>query len=184
MVDEHPQNPEQALPHIGRPDVGVPLSQTTEQSPRTPGNEAEPQHETREHPPETQDTSLDGAISGLRKKLRLPKKQKTTKMPQVRDEVSVRVEQIMEEGLKEAFQELTPVQRQEFKIKGEETALKIRDILRASHVRVKRIFQLLFEWLKMLPGINRFFLEQEAKIKADKIMTMREQAKAADIKKK
>ena len=32
---------------------------------------------------------------------------------------------VMEEGLKEAFQELNTIQRQEFKIKGEETALQI-----------------------------------------------------------
>ena len=36
--------------------------------------------------------------------------------------------------------------------------------------KAKKIFQLILEWLKLLPGINRFFLEQEAKIKTDRII--------------
>ncbi|PIR76587.1 MAG: hypothetical protein COU32_01275 [Candidatus Magasanikbacteria bacterium CG10_big_fil_rev_8_21_14_0_10_42_10] len=118
---------------------------------------------------------LDETIEALRTKLGRQKKQKPTKIPQVRDEITVKVEKIMEEGIADAFKELGPIERQEFKIKGEETALQIRELLKATHVKIKKIFRLLFEWLKMLPGINRFFLEQEAKIKADKIMSLQEQ---------
>jgi hypothetical protein len=90
----------------------------------------------------------------------------------VRDEVVLRIEKIMEDGVGDAFQRLSPTARQEFKIKGEQTALKIREILQSSHIKVKKIFQLILEWLKMLPGVNRFFLEQEAKIKTDHIITL------------
>lgn len=113
-------------------------------------------------------------IETLKRKLKKPKKQKPTKVPQVRDELTIRVEKIMEEGLGDAYRELTPVQKQEFKLKGEETAYGIRQLLGATRVKVKSIFKLLVEWLKILPGVNRFFLEQEAKIKADKIMTLHE----------
>lgn len=115
---------------------------------------------------------LEETISGLKNKLRSTKK-KPTIIPTVRDALTVEVEKVMEEGLKDAFKELTPIQRQEFKIKGEQTATQIRDLLRATHVKVKKIIRLIVEWLKMLPGINRFFLEQEAKIKADKIMALK-----------
>jgi hypothetical protein len=115
---------------------------------------------------------LEEAISGLKKTLRSSKK-KPHIIPNVRDAVTVEVEKIMEDGLKDAFRELTSLQKQEFKIKGEETAYKIRDLLRATHIKIKKIIRLLIEWLKMLPGINRFFLEQEAKIKADKIMALK-----------
>lgn len=90
----------------------------------------------------------------------------------VRDEVVLRIEKIMEDGVGDAFQRLSPTARQEFKIKGEQTALKIRVLLKSSHVKVKKIFQLILEWLKILPGVNRFFLEQEAKIKTDHIITL------------
>jgi len=115
---------------------------------------------------------LEESIGSLKKKLRSSKK-KPNIIPNVRDALTVEVEKVMEEGLKDAFKELNPLQRQEFKIKGEQTAYKIRDLLRATHVKVKKIIKLIMEWLKMLPGINRFFLEQEAKIKTDKIVALK-----------
>ena len=115
---------------------------------------------------------LDEALDSIKDKFKKGKKGKPTSVPQVRDELTVQVEQIMEEGLKDAFVELTPIQRQEFKIKGEKTAIEIRNLMRGTHVKIKKIFRLLFDWLKLLPGINKFFLEQEAKIKADKIMSL------------
>lgn len=90
----------------------------------------------------------------------------------IRDDVVVRIEKIMEDGIGDAFNRLSPTARQEFKLKGEQTAIKIRTLLKSSHIKVKKIFQLIFEWLKLLPGVNRFFLEQEAKIKTDHIITL------------
>lgn len=114
------------------------------------------------------------AIEGITAKLRKPKKKHANldTVHIVRDELTKEVEHIMEEGLKDAFKELSPTEAQAFKIKGEETAREIRQLLKSTKVKIKKIFQLLFEWLKLLPGINTFFLEQEAKIKADKIMTL------------
>lgn len=117
--------------------------------------------------------AVEDAVQALKRALGMKKRQNRKHIPQVRDEMTVKIESIMEEGLKEAFQELTPVQAQEFKIKGEETALKIQETLRSTRVRVKKIFQLLFDWLRILPGVNRFFLEQEAKIKTDKIIALK-----------
>jgi len=138
---------------------------TPEQPERAP--ESEPQQTGQEN-------FLDETIEGLKSKLRKPKKQKPTQIPQVRDELTVKVEKIMEEGLADAFNELSPIERQEFKIKGEETALQIRELLKATHIKIKKVFKLLFAWLKILPGVNRFYLEQEAKIKADKIVSLHE----------
>jgi hypothetical protein len=157
-IEKRPLNPEEIKQHI----ESVP-------SP-------EQQFETREQEPMQIETKSEGfleeAISGLKKKLRSSKK-KPTAVPIVRDALTMEVEKVMEDGLKDAFKELTPIQRQEFKIRGEQTATQIRDLLRATHVKIKKIIRLLIEWLKMLPGINRFFLEQEAKIKADKIVALK-----------
>jgi len=115
---------------------------------------------------------LEEGIDSLTSKLKKTKK-KPTQIPQVRDEMAVQIEKIMEEDLGEAFNELTPIQKQEFKIKGEESAQKIRHLVKKTHIKVKNIFRLILEWLKMLPGVNKFFLEQEAKIKTDKIISLK-----------
>lgn len=152
--------------------------QTPEVAPATPPSPEQPQQEVAPNPEsrppsiEKEGSFLDETIEGLKAKLRKPKKQKKQQIPQVRDEVTVKVETIMEEGLKDAFMEMTPIQQQEFKLKGEETAAQIRQLLRATKVKVRSVFQLLVEWLRLLPGVNRFFIEQEAKIKADKIIAL------------
>ena len=156
-------------------DVGAPQTQekkaTTESKNGMPEKKVEFLETTKKKPKDEE--ILDEAISGLRAKL-IIKKKKPTKIPTIKDEITIKVEKIMEEGLREAYEILSAIQKQEFKIKGEETAWKIRQLLRETHVKVKKIFRLLFDWLKMLPGINRFFLEQEAKIKTDKIIVIKE----------
>ena len=80
------------------------------------------------------------------------------------------IESAMQDGLEDAYRQLPPNKRAEFKVRGEKTAASIRVLLQAAHTNFKKIFQLLFDWLKLLPGVSRFFLEQEAKIKTDKIL--------------
>lgn len=91
----------------------------------------------------------------------------------VKDETIIKIERILEDGLNDSYQRLSPVARQEFKLKGEQTATQIRDLLKDSHVKIKKILRLILDWLRMLPGINHFFLEQEAKIKTDKIISLK-----------
>lgn len=119
-----------------------------------------------------QEGFLEESINALKNQLGGGKK-KTIIIPQVKDQLTVDIEKIMEEDLKDAFRELDTIQKEEFKIKGEETALNIRNVMRQTKIKAKAIIRLLIRWLKMLPGVNRFFIEQEAKIKADKIMALR-----------
>jgi len=114
---------------------------------------------------------LDDTIEDLKKTLKKTKK-RPSQIPQVRDETTLKVENIMQQGLEDAYKEMTAVQQQEFKIKGEKTALEIRNLLNGGKVKLKKIINLIFEWLRLLPGVNKFFLEQEAKIKADKIIAL------------
>jgi hypothetical protein len=46
--------------------------------------------------------------------------------------------------------------------------------LARSAVRAKEIFKLIWHWLKKVTGVNRYWLQQEAKIKTDKIIEMTE----------
>lgn len=93
-------------------------------------------------------------------------------IPQLKDPVAIKIEKILESGLGDEFAKLSPIAKQEFKIKGEETTLRIAELLKETHVKVKLIFALIVEWLKVLPGINKFFLEQEAKIKTDLVLEL------------
>ncbi|MEK7213198.1 MAG: hypothetical protein AAB678_02050 [Patescibacteria group bacterium] len=124
--------------------------------------EAEPIKEPAEATPVAQETPQK----------RVPPPRRAIPLPAVRDELEVRIEKIMEDGLTDAYSRLSPIARQEFKLRGEQTANKIHELLQATKVKVKKIFQLLLEWLKMLPGVNHFFLEQEAKIKTDRIIAL------------
>lgn len=151
-------------PHAGE------AFRTEQPEPLPPSPETESSSE-QESIPASQSENVESAIQSLTVKLRGSKKKKTT-IPLVKDEITRRVEQVMEEGLGDAYKELTVVQQQEFKLKGEETAQKIRQLLKRGHVKIKEIFRLLVEWLRLLPGINKFFIEQEAKIKADKILSI------------
>ncbi len=122
----------------------------------------------------TKESFLDETIESLKQTLRISRKPKQSPIPTVRDELTVKIEHVMQAGLEDAFRELSVVKQQEFKVKGEETARAIRQLLRSTHVKIKKIFALLMEWLKLLPGINRYYLEQEAKIKADRIMGLKD----------
>lgn len=84
------------------------------------------------------------------------------------------IDNILAEGLNEVFLKMKPEQQREFKKRGEETATKINQLLSQARFKVSRIINLIKRWLKLIPGVNRFFLEQEAKIKTDKILKIKD----------
>jgi hypothetical protein len=90
------------------------------------------------------------------------------------DPLTQRVESILEEDLTDMYLSLSLKDQRVFKQKGEEILSKICVFLNQTKVNAKKIFQLIREWLKLIPGVNRFFLEQEAKIKTDKILFTKE----------
>lgn len=87
-----------------------------------------------------------------------------------KDELSSKIEKVLEENIGEAYQLLSPSGKQAFKIKGEKTTAMVKEMIESGHAKARKIFSLVLEWLRLLPGVNRFFLEQEAKIKTDRLM--------------
>lgn len=87
------------------------------------------------------------------------------------------IEDVLQEDLQDLYLSMNPEQRKAFKKKGEETISLIHQLVRAAHINTKKIFQLIRSWLHMIPGVNRFFLEQEAKIKTDKVLLVTEEEK-------
>lgn len=112
--------------------------------------------------------------SGILSKIKSSNRKIIKKQQLPRDAITIKIEKILEKDLKDAYAKLPPINQQEFKIAGEETSAKIRDLMRGTKVKIKKIFQLIFQWLQMLPNANKFFLEQEAKIKTDHITTLKE----------
>jgi hypothetical protein len=83
------------------------------------------------------------------------------------------IEKVLEEDLADAYMSMSPEKQKEFKVKGEETVKKINLILEKTKFKAKQIVDLIKSWLSMIPGVNKFFLEQEAKIKTDKILEIK-----------
>ena len=110
-----------------------------------------------EHIPAGQQQSVQSADAGV------------PTIPPKDDELQA-IENILAEGLQSFFLSLTPQAQYEFKMAGETTAQKIKEAVLKKTTRIKDIVHLIIGWLKSLPGVNKFFIEQEAKIKADKIM--------------
>ncbi|MCR4314707.1 MAG: hypothetical protein NUV84_05720 [Candidatus Uhrbacteria bacterium] len=93
------------------------------------------------------------------------------------DRLEEEIDDILEEDLKELYVAMPPDKQAEFRQKGEETRSKIRALLSSAKVNAKKVFALIRGWLKIIPGVNRFFLEQEAKIKTDKILLVTQEEK-------
>ena len=83
------------------------------------------------------------------------------------------IDAILADGLNDVFLKMNSAQQAEFKKTGEETVTKINQLLQETKVKVNKIVELIRKWLKLIPGVNKFFIEQEVKIKADKIMKIK-----------
>lgn len=87
-------------------------------------------------------------------------------------ETKKKVENILEEGLFEAYSKMSKDKQKKFKSIGEEISFKITIMVQQLKVHASKIVNLIKDWLHLIPGVDRFFLEQEAKIKTDKILAM------------
>ncbi len=81
-----------------------------------------------------------------------------------------KVEGILSDGLADLYSNLPDNRKDEFKQKGEETASQIVILLQSAKVKVGKMMNLINGWLTMIPGVNKFFLEQDSKIKADRLL--------------
>lgn len=88
------------------------------------------------------------------------------------DQQLQQVEQVLAEGLQDIFASLPPAEQQKFKVAGEQTAQEVNNLLGQVKVRVSAIVEVIRRWLSTIPGVNKFFVEQEAKIKAQKLVSL------------
>lgn len=84
------------------------------------------------------------------------------------------VEAVLAENLLPVYQAMSPDQQQQFKLEGEKTARKAAELLNSAKVKAQELAKLILRWLRFIPGVSQFYLEQEAKIKTDKLLRLRE----------
>lgn len=84
------------------------------------------------------------------------------------------IEKVLAQDLEEVYLNMPSGKQKEFKERGEKTAQKINVLLDKTKIKARKIISLIKKWLSLIPGINKFFLEQETKIKTDEIMKMKD----------
>ncbi len=94
-----------------------------------------------------------------------------------KDPVQQEIEDILSEDLGPMFRALDPERQLKFKHEGERVAGVIRTMMHHVTVRAKTFIELIRKWLRLIPGVNKFFLEQEAKIKTDQLMALHDRLK-------
>lgn len=91
-------------------------------------------------------------------------------LPVTKDELQTEIEEVMSKDLTDVFLNLPENKREAFRIAGEEASNKIKVMIESGKIKVKKILEIIRDWLRIIPGVNKFFLEQEAKIKTDAIL--------------
>ena len=87
--------------------------------------------------------------------------------------LEAQVESVLEQDLGTLYRDLSPEAKLQFKQDGERVAIQIAGLLERAKVKVAQIIKLIREWLVRLPGVSKYFVEQAAKIKADKIIHLK-----------
>lgn len=88
------------------------------------------------------------------------------------DEVILEVEKILEDGLGDYVEAMSEETRTRFLAKGREVSTQIADMVRKLKVELHRAIVLIRDWLLTIPSVNRYFMEQEVKIKTDRIIEL------------
>lgn len=83
-----------------------------------------------------------------------------------------KVENILSHNMDRVFLSMDAATQQQFKAKGEATARQIVGLLSKTKIKLKELVSVIMSWLRIIPHVNKFYLEQEAKIKADEIIKM------------
>jgi hypothetical protein len=84
----------------------------------------------------------------------------------------VQIEHILQDGLMGVYQQLDDKGKEKMKLGGEKAANKIDQLIKSTKITAKKVLDIIRNWLKSIPGVNKHFFEQEAKIKTDQILAM------------
>ena len=88
-------------------------------------------------------------------------------------ELEREIQHILSEDIADIYRQLPPERKTLVAQEGRVATSRIMDLLHETTVRLKELVKVLRAWLQKIPGLNRFFVEQEARIKARKILTLK-----------
>lgn len=177
----HMQNPSAIQPQAQpekAPEAAAPVSATPEAAPPSPEAppvtpEAPPAPEKPVTPEEAKPEKIEPVPEAPPAEKKIEEVPPPTAAPAKPTSLQ-EVEEVLAEDLEDEYVKMTPKQQKKFKQEGEVTAIKINTLLQKTKTKVKKIIDLIRKWLQLIPGVNKFFIEQEAKIKADKLMDMKD----------
>lgn len=86
------------------------------------------------------------------------------------------IEATLETDLRPFVEKMSESERNAFIKQGEEAVVEIDTLLHKSKIKIRKIVSVIIKWLKLIPGVNKFFWEQEAKKKAKEILHHHEQS--------
>ncbi|MFA6537545.1 MAG: hypothetical protein WCT18_04085 [Patescibacteria group bacterium] len=111
---------------------------------------------------------------GVATSITAPSVQGTAPQKPPKSENLQQIEKILSEGLDDLYKTLPDNRKAEFRQEGEVVARKIEVLLTATKIKVSQIIKVIVGWLRMIPGVNKFFLEQSTKIKVDELLELKE----------
>lgn len=104
-----------------------------------------------------------------------PKKQVSESVKSPHNEIHEKIEGILEEDLGDLYKELDYQTQQKFEEEGQKTVEEIETLLQKAKNHILKILKLLRRWIQIIPGINIFFVEQEARQKTKEILKLEEE---------
>lgn len=85
------------------------------------------------------------------------------------------IEDILEEDVEEFYKKMTTKDKKKFKREGEIAIGLIEALLHETKIRVKLIVTVLLKWLRLIPGVNKFFVEQTVRKKTAQLLRLKEE---------
>ncbi len=82
------------------------------------------------------------------------------------------IEDVLADGLGDFYLDMDQLTQQKFKNAGEDAGRAIDRLIASGKCTARKVAEIIKKWLSLIPGVNKFFLEQEAKIKTDKIISL------------
>jgi hypothetical protein len=88
------------------------------------------------------------------------------------DPTAASIETILSEDIFEHYRTMPPDAQLKFRKKGEDAVSELTAMMQGTVIKAKTVLLIIVGWLKLIPGVNKYFLEQESKIKTDKIIEL------------
>lgn len=127
-------------------------------------------------PEQTIETSVEGGASPLKEQAVPPAGVSAAPTPETLAQAQriADIEHILEEDLTDIYAKLPAEAKEKFRLSGEKAARDINVLLATATVTLKKIIDIIRTWLQVIPGVGKYFLEQEAKIKADRLYKLKD----------